>query len=886
MKKLFVSILISIFVFSVSPVLSAESSTAISKEEALALAQKEFQGQDVDYFLLKDDNTTTWTIFVDAEPMKGWEHDCYLITIPKDKGPKAGIINISKTLLQLPPEGNMEILSVKDRFGYNSNGNQPPLVLIGDDDRFTEETSAVAKRTYAVIISGGIEKDRNYFRYWNDCSFIYQTLTKKYGIPKENIYPIMSDGDDPDVDMSVHFFQYISQPLDLDFDGINDIKLAATKNNVKNTLCELSTKLKEDDHLFIFVIDHGGRISQNSYICLWGRNERLYDYELAEALAPFAQNYVNINVVLGQCKSGGFIDDLKDINGCVVVAACEAEESSFACGDIPYDEFVYLWTCAVNGANHLGDPIESDLDGNLRTTMLEAFNYAKTHDRKSEQPQYNSNPVYVGDDLSFTYLPPAVDLYLKDNYEDLGIEQNSTTDKNWLSPSICIRNSNDGIFEHESPIFTEDDEDACLYVRVYNRGKKNYTGGKWLHTYWALASTGVASNIWDALLVEPAVDPRGGKLVACEIAPIAVGDSVTMEMNWSMPDLLYIHSDDNDVPVSILANISGTSLTMPVSAIGLNILGKRSQALRSTAVIKQKYNDKTYKTYIRNIAKEAATYSLEFEPVTETDSELFTKATVELEMSQAIYDAWVRGGCHSSNVEQTEATGGMTFKLLSDKSKFESINLNKGEFGTISLKFKFPSFNKKPSVTYTCDLIQKDNIGNTVGGVRYAVESSSILGGSIPIDPVDPYFPTDGSMGLKVDGDTYNSIGWQNEKGEVIGRGESITVRPTINNTTFYVYAKTSEGETATGSITLEIMDGIKTVKAGSGAFDIQLKKRAPENATIRISSTLDGSLIAEVPVEINSMEVSISTLAKPGIYIVTYTISGEIIDQQRISVN
>ena len=83
------------------------------------------------------------------------------------------------------------------------------------------EGASTASRTYAVILSGGVDKFSNYERYWNDCSFIYQTLVNKYGVPKQNIYPIMSDGDNPAVDMHCPSGSFVSQPLDLDFDGVS-----------------------------------------------------------------------------------------------------------------------------------------------------------------------------------------------------------------------------------------------------------------------------------------------------------------------------------------------------------------------------------------------------------------------------------------------------------------------------------------------------------------------------------------------------------------------------------------------------------------------------------------------------------------------------------------
>lgn len=160
-----------------------------------------------------------------------------------------------------------------------------------------------------------------------------------------------------------------SQSLDLDFDGIPDISLAATKPNVRKALNSLANKMRKDDHLFVFVIDHGGSDDDisKSYICLWN-GERLYDEELALMLKPFTSRLVNVNVVLGQCYAGGFNDNLEMV-GCVVASAAQGNESSWACSDIPYDEFVYQWTCAVNGATHTGEPVVADGDHNGRVTM-------------------------------------------------------------------------------------------------------------------------------------------------------------------------------------------------------------------------------------------------------------------------------------------------------------------------------------------------------------------------------------------------------------------------------------------------------------------------------------------------------------------------------------
>lgn len=66
-----------------STVSLAQTAKRISKDDALAIAQKQFVGKDVDYYILSNSTSAVWNIFVDAEPMKGWQHDCYVLTIPK-----------------------------------------------------------------------------------------------------------------------------------------------------------------------------------------------------------------------------------------------------------------------------------------------------------------------------------------------------------------------------------------------------------------------------------------------------------------------------------------------------------------------------------------------------------------------------------------------------------------------------------------------------------------------------------------------------------------------------------------------------------------------------------------------------------------------------------
>lgn len=776
-------------------------------------------------------------------------------------------------------------LSVRNRYGLNAN-SKPTVAKLS----LTNDDMADAKRTYAIILSGGISKQSNYERYWNDCSFIYQTLVNKYGIPKGNIYPIMSDGNNPAADMLTTQGTYASQSLDLDKDGVADIQLAATKDNVRTTLNSLASKLQKDDQLFIYVIDHGGATAHNanSYICLWN-NEKLYDYELASMLNPFTAKYVNINVVLGQCFSGGFI---KHLNKLGIVIATASGGLSWACPDKPYDEFVYHWTCAVNKANHYGIPVNADTDGNGRVTMDEAFNYAKANDRRHEEnPEYLSTPSSVGEDLAFNHLAPSVDLYIKDNPEDTGKEPNTTTDEFWKSPSICVRNKKDGIFEHQNPEYSSDHEMAYIYVRIHNRGKEDFLGGnKWLLIYWAKASTGIATKTWKGREVNSSGDITGGHTNGKAIVDtIPAGEFRDIVVNWALPDEMH-NSSDGNYNYCLLAKIMDTPYDDGYvdGKIYYDILGQNDQAQKNVTIIKGWTLHALAKLYVRNVSTEAQAYTLEFVPQTSDDEKLFNIANVKMAMSQKIFSAWERGGLQAQDVEMVSSDSNnpdcKTVKLLSKQSKLENVKLNANEFDTVDMIFDFTSYSNE-SKKYTFDLIQRDSNGAIVGGETFIIEPPVAVGGGGSIG-IEPTPVEDGQYQLNAVGGDFSSYRWLDQNGEIISDSQSVYVKPRINNDNYRVIATTDQGTAAEGEISLESEYGIRSVAAsnGSDCITIRLHNVAPENSTISIASILDGDIKAtkSFPAGTDELTVDATALAS-GPYLITYSVGFEVIDQRKL---
>lgn len=288
---------------------------------------------------------------------------------------------------------------------------------------------------YAVLINGGRNKLTNHERYWNDCSFLYRTLSQTYRVPKRNITVLMSDGGDPEEDMlKADARGFASSSVDLDGDGWDDVDYPATEQALAFVFLTLSKQLTTDDHLFVFIVDHGGSKDRenDSYIWLWN-DQQLSDKHLSLLLNQF--DIGSFNILMGQCYSRGFMDDLTR-EGRIMTTACSGSEQSWTNPDKPYDEFVYHWTCAINGADETGQPVDADTNGDGEVSMAEAFEYARSHDRVNETPQYVSLPEELGEKWTFRrpFNIPTGPLGIRSFIEDpietwslSGVRQNPTS---------------------------------------------------------------------------------------------------------------------------------------------------------------------------------------------------------------------------------------------------------------------------------------------------------------------------------------------------------------------------------------------------------------------------------------------------------------------------
>lgn len=830
--------------------------------------------------------------FVDEEPNKGWGHNCRYFYMPTssefDSSPLSFSGQFPKVNLSFRP------ISPVNRYGSAAyNCFRVPRTN-------TNAANPVAGRTYAVILSGGINKMANYQRYWNDCSYIYQTLVNKYNIPYNNIRVLMGDGQSPEADMRRADGQgFMSSPLDLDFNGTVDINYAATYANLRNVLYSLRSTLTEEDHLFIYVIDHGGTNNNagSSYICLWN-GDIMQDDEFGSIINSF--NVRSVNVLLGQCYSGGFIDNLQK-NGTVVATACAADEPSWACTDIPYDEFVFQWTNAVNErVGNTSQTISSDVNKSGFVAMDEAFSYAKANDRASETPMFSSTPLQVGEDLAFNNIPLGVDLYIRDNIYDTGKEPSPATLNYWGSPDIWVRSTDDGFENQEDEMIVYDPQKearAYCYFRVTNRGTKDYiTNDKYLHPYYANKSFPLYPNTWTGYTeIEP--DSVFGGIIVSPMSlnqVIPAGESRIFRKSWTLSDNdgLYVYfKNKGKLDINILGILSNKRDGSPFdeyqeidSCINISRLVK-TIAQKNKRFIKVGSAWDTTDLYL-HIGDTIHDYLdfIDLEMSIADGSKTPDEANVQvtMQLTPTLYQSWMAGGNQGSNI----AASGMKVLLRDNGSKISNLQLISNTPQKLQL-----CVSRKPGVlisrtdtlTY-CMLIRNHATGEVLAGEDLVILIDPNTANSVHASyelTADGYELTASDIGEPA---TYS---WYNENGEAIGYGSSVNV-PLEKYGKYKVKAMSNSNKTfSEDEVDINnamVIESISPIPM-TDVLTINLATGSTGKSKVRITSVQNQAVSEEYSLPAGDKALTINTATYPnGIYAISLIENDKIVDTKKIS--
>ena len=842
-----------------------------------------------------DASSSTRLVFVDTNPGAGWNHSCkylyYSFPSSSIEG-KDYTLNIVDSVCP-PLDMKMKRLD-KTSSVYKAPGNTftPEIHPMRDN--------LIAKKTYALILSGGVDPISNEERYWNDCSYIYKVLRNKYQIPKENIVVLMSDGRSDGKDMNPsNGGDFISSPIDLDGDYRPDIDNSAIKSNVVNALNAFASKLTPKDNFFLYVADHGGYDKGGSpYISLWDGG-RIYDRELAALLDGINVKYMN--VVLGQCYSGGFIKTLEKTNR-VITTACAADELSYGSADGEHDEFLYHWTTAINRYGKDGRLVKSDYDNDGHISMFEAFVYAAARDMYTngkfpyaqETPQISSPAGIVMDELAFDHLPKdTVDLFICDYKGDTGIRPYVRNSVYWSSPDIWGRFNNDGI-EHqeaENIRFTKDHTKCYIYVRVKNRGTKPYVyiedddSNMYVHTAWARSSFAITEDKWKGLIENGAM-PSGGYIDNVRIEQdINPGESAIVEIEWDpAKGLLRDLIKDEKFHACLLSYITDSSFRMPdcwKDETGIAKIWTTDKIAQRNVVfhrIQSLMSEEDIRIDLGELSADKDNLSIVIVP--QQDKASNVKKELSLKFSSDMFQSLQQKDFPGVDIKYNNNPE-KALLLKSDTSKVSGIKLSKGNNDYVELAYSLVADRPiEDSVRHIVNLALTDKDGNYLGGETYEYINA-------PRDRIGISATTlsdsEGKRTLSVtevsEDVTYE---WYDSDGNYIGSGSSISVPVNATEKQYTVRVKSeSDGAVNYETVTVPKSSVISSVDtAYKDGMKVEFSSPVRSNTNLQIASATSVSPVRNYPVEQGSSSYIVTNPnMEHGVYQITLLENGNIID-------
>lgn len=863
-----------------------------------------------------------WLVFVDEKPNEGWEHPCKYIYINARSVTRDYFVVDSVC----PPADVVLTPAVKNNI-YGEKATMKPYV----PKILSNDPNPAAGNTYAVILNGGMCLASNNERYWNDCSFIYKTLRNTYGIPKPNIKVIMSDGTNEGNDLNMNVGGYASSPLDLDDDSIPDIEYAATKANLQTVLNEMAQKLTDDDHLMIFVTGHGGYDSkkQSSYLYLWNK-VKLYPNELNNYLEPIDAGFISI--VMGQCNSGGFIDPLKKTNR-IIATACAENERSYGNTTIPFEEFLYHWTSAVNGYDAYGEKV--NVKENI--PIMDAQAYAARNDVYAndkakyghEVPQINYFTHSVAYDLSLANIPPVVDLCIDEHHKPVNSELTTVSYKKlpdsffydrptfkgfyhnsdifnlggyeyWKCPYIWLRNQNDGyeVQTTENIIIDDDseDKDVYLYAQVRNKGVKPYTAkNKSLKAYWSEGSVYITANEWKGIAYSK--KETGGVFNSRKIqATIQPGGVSIVEIkrtfNTGYDD--YETIKDSKGALCFLAFIkeSNTSEDLPVDSNFIaetwltDKLGQTNilhQHLRLDTAQRVPFTRDSLYVGLSNLSSTTKNWYITAKILNYMDS-LSSQANVALRLSPSLMTSWNNGNQQCINIKEVDRAN-CGFHVDGDSASLGVIKLQPYQRGKIGIKCNFFAENAiTEKKQFDVDVAVRDNAtGQILGGETFRIIQ-------YPRPAINPQIETtkiNGKTTLTATNVSENVIyKWYNEQGELVGEGNTFAVPAGVSASSYRVKAEAlSDGAISYSAMEPAESSTIKSVLSDPGSVNVIFEGPANSGTTLRLASATGNAPVAEYSVEAGSTACNIpaDNLAS-GVYQVTMVENGVVVGTKKFT--
>ena len=336
----------------------------------------------------------------------------------------------------------------------------------------------------------------------------------------------------------------------------------------------------------------------------------------------------------------------------------------------------------------------------------------------------------------------SLDLYIKDFSDDRGIEPNRIKGKMWRSPDIWVRNTLDGIEQHQNPVYDPSDLNH-VYVRVANRGTVSSTADEQINLYWSKAGTALTwPTSWHGTLYNEGV-LMGAPIGIIDIPELAPGEEAVLSIPWQMPNPNdYININPSPWHFCFLARIVSDSDPMTIEEtrwMSANARRNNNIAWKNVIAVKASSNSNTRKRgvefdntrsfggviSVENPFDHARTYSLELvKENTEASKAISDEVEVAITMDQTLYNAWARGGNKSGLLKNTN---NKRKKIITGNHAYlRNMQFEPNEIGMLNLTFNFLSSELTDKSELIYHVVQKDaETEKVVGGETYIINKDS-----------------------------------------------------------------------------------------------------------------------------------------------------------------
>lgn len=341
--------------------------------------------------------------------------------------------------------------------------------------------------------------------------------------------------------------------------------------------------------------------------------------------------------------------------------------------------------------------------------------------------KFYGDPAGVIYRATITYDHPA-DLWIEDTPPDSGVEPNTSGQDMWISRAIWIRHTDDGIAEHENPLYGQTNQ---VYVNIRNRGGVSSTAGAALKVYYAYASAGLS---W------PGNWFKVGEVALPAIAP-ANRQTYVASLPWNPP---------GEGHYCMIARIESAEEPIDEShshSLGRYVADNNNMAWRNLNIVGPSCEDPTM--LIRNIACSDGGYDETLELVFDGDEALFrdgVKVFVDLGslwVKLFKFPSWLPGNPDVEFIDIKPA-GGTRIQLLSPQAKISGIPMMPEQTAQLRFEVQIPHKFSGPGPYHLN--VKQIACGQVIGGVDYDMEPCLTQCPEIHLSPLTiPCLPPDGS---------------------------------------------------------------------------------------------------------------------------------------------